>query len=530
MLAQKPMPARPGEQAINSPSQDQQDARRRWDSRLPLWLFLILGVTLLVLFCSPFLVAAGGYVYYQMSGRIAPGVRVGETHLGWMTVQEAAVELHKDWNMGRQLVVSDGWQSWQLTAADLGLSVNAIQTARNAFAYARRQPIWVEFRQMVHSWLEGAQVAPVIDLDLEKTKTTLQALDSQARRPAQDAELKWDGDKLVVVPSQLGYAINISQTLQILEENPGIALVSGYLQVPLQPLIPQVADVSMAMEQAELLLNRPLVLRAYDPISDEYLSWNVPREAIGAWLKFEPGASGPQIGIDQTRLAAYLASLGQAMGGDRWLDGEKYGAQLSQAILQGRDNLIIVSHRPTEYVVQPGDTLIGISWKVGLPYWKILQANPDLDPDALRSGQSLVIPSKDEMLPLPVIPNKRIVISISQQRLWVYQDGNLLSKHLISTGIDRSPTQPGVFQVRTHELEAYASIWDLTMPHFLGVYEAWPGFMNGIHGLPMLSNGRRLWKNILGKPASYGCIILDLDEAEWLYNWAEDGVVVEIKP
>ncbi len=212
------------------------------------------------------------------------------------------------------------------------------------------------------------------------------------------------------------------------------------------------------------------------------------------------------------------------------MDGEKYGAELAQAILQGQESLILISHRPTEYIVQPGETLIGISWKVGLPFWKILEANPNLNPDALQAGQSLIIPSKDEMLPLPVIPNKRIVISISQQRLWAYQDGNLLSKHLISTGVNRSPTQPGIFQVRTHELEAYASVWDLTMPHFLGIYEAWPGFMNGIHGLPMLSNGRRLWKNILGKPASYGCIILDLDEAEWLYNWAENGVVVEIKP
>jgi lipoprotein-anchoring transpeptidase ErfK/SrfK len=133
------------------------------------------------------------------------------------------------------------------------------------------------------------------------------------------------------------------------------------------------------------------------------------------------------------------------------------------------------------------------------------------------------------MLPLPVIPNKRIVISISEQRLWAYQDGQLLSKHVISTGIDRSPTQPGIFQVQTHELEAYASVWDLYMPHFLGVYEAWPGFMNGIHGLPTLSSGRRLWANILGKPASYGCIIMDLEAAEWLYGWAEQGVVVEIK-
>jgi lipoprotein-anchoring transpeptidase ErfK/SrfK len=34
---------------------------------------------------------------------------------------------------------------------------------------------------------------------------------------------------------------------------------------------------------------------------------------------------------------------------------------------------------------------------------------------------------------------------------------------------------------------------------------------------------------VLGRPASYGCIILTLDDAEQLYNWAEDGVVVEIR-
>jgi lipoprotein-anchoring transpeptidase ErfK/SrfK len=34
----------------------------------------------------------------------------------------------------------------------------------------------------------------------------------------------------------------------------------------------------------------------------------------------------------------------------------------------------------------------------------------------------------------------------------------------------------------------------------------------------------------LGRPASYGCIILDLPDSKFLYNWAENGVVVEILP
>ena len=189
----------------------------------------------------------------------------------------------------------------------------------------------------------------------------------------------------------------------------------------------------------------------------------------------------------------------------------------------------VISHHPTSYQVQANDTMLKISWRVGMPMWMILEANPDIDPEAVQAGSELIIPSKDKLIPLPVIANKRIVINLSQQRLWAYQDDSALNKYIISTGIDSSPTQPGVFQVQSHDINAYASVWDLHMPHFLGIYEAWPGFMNGIHGLPTLSNGRRLWTNILGKPASYGCIILDLGAAEWLYNWAEDGVVVEIQ-
>jgi hypothetical protein len=153
-----------------------------------------------------------------------------------------------------------------------------------------------------------------------------------------------------------------------------------------------------------------------------------------------------------------------------------------------------------------------------------------LDMNNLPTGETITIPSRNEMLPLPVIQNKRIVISIAEQRMWTYENGNLLNEYIVSTGIDSSPTLPGVYQVQTHEPNAYASVWDLYMPNFLGIYEGWPGFYNGIHGLPMLSSGVRLWADVLGSKASFGCIILDLPASEVVYNWAEDGVVVEILP
>jgi len=229
-------------------------------------------------------------------------------------------------------------------------------------------------------------------------------------------------------------------------------------------------------------------------------------------------------------MTAYLQDWQGNLGSGRHFDDLSLPDNLASRWQNGKAVTLSVYHDPTQYTVESGDTLTRIAFKVGMPYWKIQQANPDIDPDRLLTGQVLTIPSKNDMLPLPVIANKRIVISISQQHLWTYENGSLRSEHVISTGIDRSPTIPGIYQVRTHELEAYASVWDLYMPHFMGIYEGWPGFMNGLHGLPTLSSGNRLWAGNLGHPVSYGCIILDLQAAEDIYNWAEEGVVVEIQP
>jgi lipoprotein-anchoring transpeptidase ErfK/SrfK len=177
-----------------------------------------------------------------------------------------------------------------------------------------------------------------------------------------------------------------------------------------------------------------------------------------------------------------------------------------------------------------GESLWSIALDYGMPLFRILEANPGLSEASLYTGLEIVIPSPNDLLPLPVVENKRIVISLSQQYMWTYENGALRSEHVLSSGMEDSPTMAGIFQVQSRYLNAYASNWNLWMPHFLGIYEAWPDFMNGIHGLPTLSNGVRLWAGSLGSPASYGCIILDLQAAESLYFWAKDGVVVEIIP
>ncbi len=131
--------------------------------------------------------------------------------------------------------------------------------------------------------------------------------------------------------------------------------------------------------------------------------------------------------------------------------------------------------------------------------------------------------------PLPTYPSngKRIVVDFSEQHLYAYEDDLLVYSFIASTGIGNS-TRIGTFSVLNKIPNAYGASWNIWMPDWLGIY--WSGYLqNGIHALPILPGGARLWAGYLGRPVSYGCVVLGVSDARLLYDWAEIGTVVEIK-
>lgn len=491
---------------------------------------LFLAVCLFLVLVSPAILGGVAFGYFQIFQRIVPGVYLGDVSLGGLSVTQAAVRIHTNWNLARKITVTDGYHTWMVAPTDMGLEVDPVATAQRAYAIAHGQNLTSEVEQMIHSASQGWGIAPVYRFDAYRARATLLGLSGQVSQAPVDASIRLQGDQFVAIPGELGFTFNMDDCMKRLAADPQSVLLGAYFKISLMPVSPRVNDVSGLLQQAQSILDNGFVVKAYDPIRDVWKEWKVPLNELGHWVQVIRTDQDPQLSLDEAQLAQYLKTLDGELGADAYIDTNDASGDLEESLRGTHEITLVVKHHPTRYTVQAGETLLRIAWKIGMPYWRIIQANPDINPDALLAGQELTIPSKDDLLPLPIDLHKRIVLSISKQHLWAYQDGQLVSDHVISTGIDRSPTQPGVFQVQTHEKNAYASVWDLYMPNFLGIYEAWPGFMNGIHGLPMLSNGQRLWANILGRPASYGCIIMDLNAAKWLYQWAEDGVIVEIKP
>ncbi len=132
--------------------------------------------------------------------------------------------------------------------------------------------------------------------------------------------------------------------------------------------------------------------------------------------------------------------------------------------------------------------------------------------------------------PVPVASSgKEVVVDISDQRTYLYQNGVLINSFLVSTGEPGRDTAPGHYQILDKIPMAYASTWDLDMPYWLGIYWAGP-LENGFHALPTVRNtGYTLWDGYLGQRVSYGCIILSLADAEILYNWVDIGTPVTIR-
>ena len=111
-----------------------------------------------------------------------------------------------------------------------------------------------------------------------------------------------------------------------------------------------------------------------------------------------------------------------------------------------------------------------------------------------------------------------IDIDLSEQMLRAYDGTDLIASFLVSTGIDIYPTETGQYHI-------YGKFPTYTMTgndYFLPdvPYSMFYSGDFSIHGT--------YWHHNFGTPMSHGCVNMDTNDAEWLYNWSSVGTLVNI--
>jgi len=535
-------------------------APRAVPSRRPrkhLWgLFWILLIAWLLLIAAVVAAASTLFQLYQ-SDLILPGVRVMDTDLGSWSKADAARMLGRDWQSRTIEVTAEGagaTASWTVTPDELGLLLDPEETVRLAHAAGRSAADLPEIREVTRRLLpllpatmglplaiadpggaaEPLEIAPVKRFDSMAAATTLRDFAQQLQIAPRDATLKITDGQVETTESSDGRAMDLAGTLAELDRDPWRAFDEGSLALTVVPTKAQITDLSSVLEGARRLLNGSVTVVVWDPVVDRRSSWVLTPDVFGAWLvppENLTAEGADEWTVNEAKAAEWLQNQNAKLGDDRGVNVAKHTAAIVDGIMAGGSNLKLRIYRSDRrHTVKSGETVSSIAVDYGMPYPWIQQANPGLGDD-IRVGQEIKIPSQDALLPLPPVENKRIVISIEQQRMQALENGLVKWDWQVSTGIDSSPTSPGIFQVQTHEPLAYAANWDLWMPQFMGIYQPVPtsDFMNGFHGFPTRGDKQLLWTNSLGHPVTYGCILLSNENAKKLYDWAEKGVIVEIR-
>jgi tetratricopeptide (TPR) repeat protein len=251
--------------------------------------------------------------------------------------------------------------------------------------------------------------------------------------------------------------------------------------------------------------------------------WDEARQELNVALTMQPDYAPAQ---DQVKaINSYLDGVAKHNLGD-W-QGARQSLQVAYEIDPGYPNVQSLLY----------DACFGYGMELQaagdlLRAKEAYEAALGLFPDAQDAQQKLAEVNYLLTPPTPTptpVPAKTIIVDISEQRMYVYEGDVLIWKWVCSTGEPARPTRTGTFAVQSKIPEAYSSVWQLRMPYWLGIY--WAGASeNGIHALPINPNGTTLWSGFLGYQVSFGCIILDTPNAQTLYDWAEIGTTVVIRP
>jgi lipoprotein-anchoring transpeptidase ErfK/SrfK len=111
-----------------------------------------------------------------------------------------------------------------------------------------------------------------------------------------------------------------------------------------------------------------------------------------------------------------------------------------------------------------------------------------------------------------------IDVDLTHQRVYAYEGDVVVNSFVVSTGTWRTPTVTGKYKVYVKYRSANMSGPGYFLPDVPYIMYFHKGY--GLHGT--------YWHNNFGTPMSHGCVNLSIPDAEWLYNWASVGTVVNV--
>lgn len=443
------------------------------------------------------LVAGVVIAAWQINDRVLPNTYIGQTDIGLISQDKAVAKINEELlsYSGQPVIVrvssESGPVTRNFTLEELGITFNNALTASNLlearlFSWKNDNPFKV-LAASYSDYTTGVVTSP----NTAKLQQAVDRLIEEINQPARDAQLVIMEAGPEIVPEEPGYGISGERLASYLL-NHVAKLSSETIALTTESLQPKTTsqDLQPLVSQTNQILSQPFVIEV---AGREFL---FDRSNVSAWLVYD---------LNFARLEINQANIEKAVS--------EVAAQVNQP---GSDTKLV---KNTELVLEEGSQGLMLDQQaaVGVIQGAVLGPTPQ-HKVALELATSE--PTVQEVF-TPAAPSssqgKIIKIVLSEQKLYAWEEGELVNSFLISSGLV-GPTPVGN--------------WSIYNKTALQPYRGADYFLPNVHWsswfAPQIAIHEAYWHNNFGNPMSHGCVNATLGDSKFIYDWAPIGTPVEV--
>ncbi len=417
---------------------------------------------------------------------IAPGTAVAGVPVGWLTPGAAAEAIDQQLAATTVVLTGDGDDA-EITAAELGATVDAEALADAAFA---DHPMWNPT-----AWF--AATGAEVELDPATATDALRDLAPQLYTDPVDAQVAFDAAtaSYVTTPAVPGVGVDVATVRDAIQA----AFEAGETRVEVDTVEAEIpADIpTESADETVSTLNGMLDTAGFY-IGDER-TVPVDRAVAASWITVTPEGDGFEIAADAGAIQPIVDTLAATVN----------RAPENAIQITDTDGGVLKEIAAGQSGRQLGDT-----------------ANVANDFATQLAGGNAVYKLPVEEVPVTTTTLARnIVVDLSEQRAYFYENGAVIKTTLVSTGKDGHLTDTGNFRIRWKLVSQSMGNPDTTQwPYYYTEDVPWVMYFNGdqaLHGA--------YWHNDFGRRRSHGCVNFPMGVAQFAYEWAPMGTEVRVQ-
>lgn len=444
---------------------------------------------------------AGVAIHYH--DKALPGVTVAGQHIGGLTRHQAQALLLRQVQSFRIKLNVEG-KPYDLALTDIGVRYDLDATLDHAFRAGRGEKLAA--LMLIDTRMHGS-VAYAYTVDRKKETAFIKQVVAGGGQAPTDATIAIDNGVPHIVPDVDGHSVS---------EQAVTAAVEGQVASRKNTVISLHATANQAKIQSEtlqpVLEKTKQILATSVTITHQGVSFHPTPAQIGQWLSFEEtadeGTPTLKPKIDAAAVKKYLATV---------------AAKIDVKPITRRIN--VQNGRQQELQAGANGTAMDQDSLASQIATSVMSAKTVTAEAPMKSVSFQTQYNNSVALPYA----KYIEINLSTQRLWAYQDHNVVYESPLTSGATGAgfPTITGQFAIQAKERDRYLNGRNLGPGYNYNVFvHYWMPF-SGNYGLHDAS-----WRHgsFGGSDyyygGSHGCVNLPDATAAWLFGWSEVGTPV----